>query len=308
MSFEKPGKPELEAAAELVHAAMTPTPHLNWPLLSERVGTEVWTKHENHTPIGAFKVRGGIVYMDRLKKRKPAVTGIITATRGNHGQSVAFAARRFGLRAVVYVPHGNSVEKNAAMRALGAELHEYGSDFQEAREKAGELAETEALEFLGPFEEPLVAGVGTYAMEFLGALSDLDTVYVPIGQGSGISGMIAARDALDLKTEIVGVVAENAAAYKLSFEAGKPISTNTANTVADGLACRVPDENALAIIRAGASRIVAVSEAEIEAAMRHFYTDTHNLVEGAGARPWRRFFRTATRIRNPSPDARSAWR
>lgn len=275
----------LEAAAEIVHRSVQPTPAHCWPLLCERLGTEVWVKHENHTPIGAFKVRGGLVYCSELKAREPHCPGIITATRGNHGQSIAFAARALGLRAVVLVPHGNSVEKNAAMRAFGAELIEHGEDFQEAREYAGSLAEQEGLQFTGPFEEPLVRGVASYPLEFFRARPDLDTVYVPIGMGSGICATIAVRDALGLKTRIVGVVAEQAAAYALSFEAGEPVSTNSADTLADGLACRVPDPEAVAIIRKGAERIVRLSEDEIRAAMRAYYTDTHNLAEGAGAAP-----------------------
>ena len=285
MTFEMPDRETLERAAETVHAVMQPTPQYCWPLLSQRAGAEVWAKHENHTPIGAFKVRGGLVYMERLARERPEAGGIITATRGNHGQSVAFAARRYGLRSMVLVPHGNSVEKNASMKELGAELIEYGNDFQEARERAGELAESEKLDFLGPFQSELVAGVGTYSMEFFTACPDLDTVYVPIGMGSGICGAMAARDALGLKTKIVGVVAETAAAYKLSFDAGEPISTNSADTVADGLACRVPDPDALTEIRRGAERVVTVSDQQIEAAMRHYFTDTHNVVEGAGAAP-----------------------
>jgi threonine dehydratase len=275
----------LEAAAEVVHRSVLPTPAHCWPLLCERLGTEVWVKHENHTPIGAFKVRGGLVFCSELKAREPDCPGIVTATRGNHGQSIAFAARAQGLRAVVLVPHGNSVEKNAAMRAFGAELIEHGEDFQEAREYAGTLAEKEGLHFTGPFEEPLVRGVASYPLEFFRAQGDLDVVYVPIGMGSGICATIAVRDALGLKTKIVGVVAEQAAAYALSFEAGEPVSTNSANTLADGLACRVPDPDAVAIIRKGAERIVRLSEEEIRAAMRAYYTDTHNLAEGAGAAP-----------------------
>lgn len=275
----------LEAAAGIVRRSVLPTPAHCWPLLCERLGAETWVKHENHTPIGAFKVRGGLVYCSELKARTPDCPGIVTATRGNHGQSIAFAARAQGLRAVVLVPHGNSVEKNAAMRAFGAELIEHGADFQEAREYAGTLAEKEGLQFTGPFEEPLVRGVASYPLEFFRAHPDLDVVYVPIGMGSGICATIAVRDALGLETRIVGVVAAQAAAYALSFEAGEPVSTNSADTLADGLACRVPDPEALAVILKGAERIVRLSEDEIRAAMRAYYTDTHNLAEGAGASP-----------------------
>ncbi|MCW5772888.1 MAG: threonine dehydratase, partial [Rhodospirillaceae bacterium] len=207
----------LEAAAALVHRTVPATPQYCWPLLSARLGTETWVKHENHTATGAFKIRGGIVYAERLKREQPKLTGVIAATRGNHGQAVAFAARRAGLSATIVVPHGNSREKNAAMKALGAELIEHGQDFQEALEHAHALAAARKLHFYPSFEDTLIAGVASYSLEFLGAVPDLDTVYVPIGLGSGICGMIAARDALGRKTEVVGVVAENAAAYALSF-------------------------------------------------------------------------------------------
>ena len=276
---------ELEEAAAFVHSVMPATPQYRWPLLCERTGAEVWIKHENHTPIGAFKVRGGLTYMRELKRRQPDIAGVIAATRGNHGQSIAFAALRVGLKAVIVVPHGNSVEKNAAMRALGAELIEHGHDFQAAYEYAMELATERRLHALRSFHRWLVAGVGTYALELFRAVADIDTVYVPIGLGSGICGTIAARDALGLKTKVVGVVAENAPAYALSFTQKAAVSTNSADTIADGMACRVPDTAALAIIVAGADRVVTVSEDEIKAAMRHYFTDTHNVAEGAGAAP-----------------------
>ena len=274
---------ELEAATDLVHAAMPPTPAYRWPLLCERVGAEVWVKHENHTPLGAFKIRGGIVYMTDLKRREPGLAGVVAATRGNHGQSVAFAARRVGLTATIVVPHGNSVEKNAAMRALGATLIEHGHDFQAAFEYAGDFAQERALHPMPSFDRRLVLGVASYGLELFRAVPDLDTVYVPIGMGSGICGTMAARDALGLKTKIVGVVAEGAPAYALSFAAKKPVSTNAADTMADGLACRVPDAEALDLILKGAERVVTVGEGEIKAAMRNLFTDTHNLAEGAGA-------------------------
>ncbi len=274
---------QLDAASDLVHAVMPPTPQIAWPLLAARCGAEVWVKHENHTPIGAFKIRGGLTYMAELRKSEPGVEGIISATRGNHGQSVALAAKRHGLAATIVVPRGNSREKNAAMRALGAELVEHGSDFQAAAEHAAELAERRRLHFVRSFDRHLVAGVASYALELLRGVAKIDTVYVPIGLGSGICGMIAARNALGLTTRIVGVVAVGAPSYALSFAAGKPISTNTADTMADGLACRVPAPLAVEIIPKGAERIVAVEEGEIRAAMRHLFTDTHNLAEGAGA-------------------------
>ncbi len=275
----------IERAAEMVHRHVLPTAQHCWPLICERAGTEVWVKHENHTPIGAFKVRGGLTYLSELREREPGVAGVITATRGNHGQSIGFAARSLGLRAVILVPHGNSVEKNAAMRALGVELIEHGSDFQEAREYSETLAAKEGLHQIGPFHENLVLGVASYPLELFRAVPDLDTVYVPIGMGSGICATITVRDALGLATKVVGVVAENAPMYALSFEQKQAVSTNSSDTFADGLACRIPDPEALAIILEGAERIVTVSEAEMRAAMRAYYADCHNLVEGAGAAP-----------------------
>lgn len=275
---------ELESAAELVRAVIPPTPQYSWPLLSARAGGELWVKHENHTPIGAFKVRGGLVLLDALRRRTD-FRGVISATRGNHGQSLAFASARAGTRCVILVPHGNSREKNAAMRALGAELIEHGRDFDEARVRAGELAADEGLEFIGPFRRELVAGVASYALELLRGAPPLDAVYVPIGCGSGICGLINARDALGIATRIIGVVSTNANAYARSFAERRPIETDSANTVADGVAVRVPVPEALEMILAGAERIVEVTDAEVEAAMRHYFTDTHNVVEGAGAAP-----------------------
>ncbi|MFN3481981.1 threonine dehydratase [Rhabdaerophilum calidifontis] len=277
--------PELRAAAEIVHAAMPPTPAYAWPLLGERLGCTIIVKHENHTPTGAFKVRGGLVYLDRLRRERPHVPGIVSATRGNHGQSLAYAGRRHGVAVTILVPHGNSTEKNAAMRAFGADLIEHGADFQEAREEAGRLAQERGLEMVPSFHRDLVLGVATYALELLTAHPDLARLYVPIGQGSGICGSILARDLLGAKTEIVGVQSAGAPAYALSFAAGHPVSTATAETFADGVATRVPDPEALAIIRRGAARIVQVSDDEIAAAIRAYWTDTHNLAEGAGAAP-----------------------
>jgi threonine dehydratase len=280
-----PNLAAIEAAAELIRPVVAPTAQVHWPLLSERAGAEVWVKHENHSPVGAFKLRGGLVYMDALKRREPGVTGVIAATRGNHGQSIAVAARRAGLRAVVFVPQGNSTEKNAAMRAQGAELIEHGHDFQAAYEESARHAAREGLHRVPSFNPALVAGVATYALELFRNVPDLDTVYVPIGMGSGICGTMAVRDALGLKTRVVGVVAENAPAYGLSFEQRRAVSTNSADTIADGMACRVPDAGALDAIWRGAERVVRVSEDEIRAAMRHYFTDTHNIAEGAGAAP-----------------------
>lgn len=274
---------DLEAAAGLVHAVIPPTPQYVWPLLCRRLGLEVRVKHENHTSLGSFKVRGGLVYMDWLRRERPETRGVIAATRGNHGQSVAFAARRAGLSASIVVPHGNSREKNAAMRALGAELIEHGHDFQAALEECERLATGRGLHLMPAFDPLLVRGVASYALELLSACPDLASVHVPIGLGSGICGLIAARDALGLRTEIVGVVAEGARAYELSFEARRPVETEQADTFADGVACRKPDPLAVEMICRGAARVITVSDAEVKSAMRVLHEDTHNLAEPAGA-------------------------
>jgi threonine dehydratase len=274
---------ELERAHAIVGQAVPATPARGWPLLAGRLGTEVVVKHENHTPIGAFKVRGGLVYLDRLKRERPKTSGIISATRGNHGQSLAFAASRHGVPAVIYVPRGNSVEKNRAMKAFGAELVEYGEDFQAAREEAERRAQFAGLHMVPSFHPDLVLGVATYALELFRSSPDLDILYVPIGQGSGICGCIMARDLLGLKTEIVGVQSTEAPSYALSVAAGKIVTTETANTLADGMATRIPDADAFELIRKGASRIVQVTDDEVATAIRAYWTDTHNLAEGAGA-------------------------
>jgi threonine dehydratase len=276
---------DLEAAARLVYRHMPATPQYAWPLLAKRVGTEVWVKHENHTPTGAFKVRGGIVYMDGLVKREPGVKGVVSATRGNHGQSVALAASKAGLRSVIYVPHGNSVEKNAAMVAFGAELVEHGRDFDEAKAEAMRAAAELELHAVPSFHPDLIKGVATYALELFRSAGELDAVYVPIGLGSGICGLITVRDLLGLKTEIVGVVSENAAAYAISVETGRLTATNSAATFADGMAVRTPDPVALEVIRKGVARVLRVSDDDVAAAIRAYYEDTHNLAEGAGAAP-----------------------
>ena len=273
---------ELRHAHRIVGAAVPPTPQYAWPLLGARVGAEVWVKHENHAPTGAFKVRGGLVYLDRLTRERPDVPGLISATRGNHGQSIAFAGRRHGRRVTIVVPHGNSAEKNAAMRALGAELVEHGVDFQAAREEAERRAAEGGLEMVPSFHRDLVRGVATYAFELLNAVPDLTTLYVPIGMGSGICGCILVRDLLGLSTEIVGVQSIGAPSYALSFAAGRVVSTPTCDTLADGMATRVPDPEAFEIIRRGTSRIVQIGDDEIAAAIRAYWTDTHNLAEGAG--------------------------
>jgi threonine dehydratase len=274
---------QLERAHEIVGQAVPPTPAHAWPLLAQRLGTTIVVKHENHTPTSAFKVRGGLVYLDRLKRERPNTPGIISATRGNHGQSLAFAASRHGVPVTIYVPHGNSVEQNRAIRGFGAELVEHGEDFQEAREEAYRRAAMNGLEIVPAFHPDLVLGVATYALELLRKAPDLDVLYVPIGQGSGICGCILARDLLGLKTEIVGVQSTEAPSYALSFAAGAVVTTKTSNTGADGVATRIPDADAVAIICKGASGVVQVTDDEIASAMRAYWTDTHNLAEGAGA-------------------------
>ncbi len=274
---------ELDAAHALVLAQMAPTPQYAWPQLAKRFGAKVWVKHENHGPTGAFKARGGVTWIDWVKRAHPESRGICTATRGNHGQSQARAARAAGLDAVVYVPEGNSVEKNAAMRAFGADLRVHGADFDEAKEEAFRAADAEGLVTVPPFHRELVRGVATYAYELLSAQPGIQTLYAPIGCGSGICGCIAARDALGLETEIVGVVSEHAQTAKMTVEAGRPVETNSARTFADGMAVRVPVLEAVEIYGKGAARIIAVSEDEIAEAIRVYYRDIHNLAEGAGA-------------------------
>lgn len=275
---------DLEAAADLVHAAFPATPAYAWPLLALRAGSEVWVKHENHTPTGAFKLRGGLTYMDR-RRRAGRMGGVVSATRGNHGQSLAYAGARAGIPVTIVVPHGNSIEKNAAMRAQGARLIEHGADFDEARQHAQALATAEGLDFAPSFHADLVVGVATWALELFRAAPPLDRLYVPIGLGSGICGAIMARDLLGLSTEIIGVQSTGAPAYALSFAAGHVVETNRADTRADGMATRQPDAGALAMIRKGASHIVTVTDDEVAAAIRAYWTDTHNLAEGAGAAP-----------------------
>ena len=274
---------ELEAASALVHAAMPATPQYRWPLLEARTGVETWVKHENHTPVGAFKVRGGITYFDWLAAQVPRVPGVVTATRGNHGQSVALAAARHGIPAVVVVPHGNSREKNAAMRAQGVELVEEGDDFQAAAEAADRIARERGWYRLPSFHRDLVAGVGSYALELFTAVPDLDVVYVPIGLGSGVCGVLAAREALGLRTEVVGVVSTHAPAYALSLARGAPVSHSVTTVLADGMACRTPVPEALAMMTGRLARVVQVTDGQVADAMRAFFTDTHNVAEGAGA-------------------------
>jgi len=274
---------ELEAAVPVVRAAMPPTPQFAWPLLRQRTGVDVVIKHENHTPTGAFKVRGGIVYVDRLKRERPQVKGVITATRGNHGQSLAFACGRAGIACTVVVPFGNSTEKNAAMQAFGAELIEHGRDFDEARERAAEIAQERGYEYGKSFDNDLVLGVATYAHELFTAEPKLDAVFVPIGLGSGICGVIGARDALGHKAQVFGVVSDRANTYKLSLDAGRLVPTNSALTFADGMAVRIPDAQAFAIMQAGMAGLIEVTDDAVADAIRALYTDTHTLAEGAGA-------------------------
>ncbi len=273
----------LEAAAQVVYQSMKPTPQQRWPLLVARAGTAVWVKHENHTPVGAFKVRGGLVYFNDLARTSDQVKGVVAATRGNHGQSVAFAAARYGIPVAVVVPHGNSVSKNRAMQALGAELIERGHDFQASLETTAEIAKERDWLCMPSFHELLARGVGTYSVELLNAAPEIATLYVPIGLGSGICGAIAARNGLNLRTQIVGVVSAAAPAYARSFEQGHAVSHDVSTRIADGMACRTPNAEALDIIRHGAERIVEVTDDEVEEAMRAIYDDTHNVAEGAAA-------------------------
>jgi threonine dehydratase len=274
---------DLEAATAIVRRHVPPTPQYEWPLLDEVAGSRVIVKHENHTPVGAFKVRGGLVYLDRLVRERPDVSGVISATRGNHGQSLAFAGRAYGRSVTIFVPHGNSVEKNAAMRALGAELVEFGADFQEAREQSLAVAAERGLEAVPPFHPDLVLGVATYALELFEGAGPLDSVYVPIGMGSGINGLIAVRDLLGLDTAIVGVVSDRAPSTLLSFERGEVVTTDTAATFVDGVATRSPDPDAVAGLIGGAARVIAVSDDATAEAMRIVYRTTHNVAESAGA-------------------------
>jgi len=274
---------EIVDASQVVYRTMPATPEYTWPLLNQRAGCEVWVKHENHGPVGAFKLRGGLVYMDWLSREQPGVKTVVSATRGNHGQSVALAATKYGIRAVIVVPEGNSREKNAAMRALGAELIEVPGDFQAATEHAMKLEQENGWHRVRSYHPLLVAGVATYALEFFTNAPRLDTVYVPIGMASGAAGVIAVRDALGLKTSVVGVTSSLARATALSFAAEQVVEAAATTWIADGVACRRPDETALPALCAGVDRIVEIEDDDVEAAMRAYFTDTHNVAEGAGA-------------------------
>jgi threonine dehydratase len=275
---------EVKAAQSCVYATLSPTPQFEWPLINAAFApdTRVWVKHENHQPVGAFKVRGGLTYFEALLQREPQVRGVISATRGNHGQSIGFAARKYDVKATIVVPHGNSVEKNAAMRALGVELIEHGSEFQESREFAAQLAKERGLHFVPSFHRDLLRGVMTYWVEFFEAVQP-DVTYVPIGQGSGFCAAAAARAYTGVKTKLVGVVSKHATAYMDSFKAKKKVESLVTTVVADGMACRVPDEESLAIVLREAHDVIAVTDEEVKAAMRLLFTATHNVAEGAGA-------------------------
>lgn len=270
-------------AQDVLYRYMPPTPQYSWPLVNQRLEAEVWVKHENHTPVGAFKIRGALLYMEWLARTQPGLKGLIAATRGNHGQGVAMAARLQGVACVIVVPRGNSVEKNRAMVAQGAELVEHGEDFQESLEYARVLAGDRGFVMVDSFHERLVMGTATYALEFLQGAPVLDRVYVPIGLGSSICGVSAARNALGVTTEIVGVVASGSPSYALSFEQQKIVEAPSRTAIADGLACRTPNPSAMETIWNNVARIVEVSDAEIEAAMRTVSQDTHNVAEGAAA-------------------------
>ena len=274
---------EIREGQKLIYTVMQPTPQISWPLINRRLETEVWVKHENHTPIGAFKARTAIVYAAELFRGNREVKGLITATRGNHGQSVALAGQRFNVPVTIVVPFGNSSEKNVAMRAQGANLIEFGQDFQESREYAAKLADEQGLHMISPYHRDIVTGVASYWLELFSAQPNLDVVYVPIGMGSGICAASAVRNGLGLKTKIVGVVSDGAPAYALSFEAGRKIEAPVTTFIADGMACRLPDDEAVEIIQQNVERIVLVSDDEIRQAMKIYFTDTHNVIEGAGA-------------------------
>jgi threonine dehydratase len=283
MAMQLPTLQEIAEAQKLVYQLMLPTPQISWPLLNQKLEAKVWIKHENHTPISAFKARSAVFYAAQLFRNESGIKGMITATRGNHGQSVALAGQRFNIPVTIVVPHGNSVEKNAAMRSQGARLIEFGNDFQESREHAEMLAKAENLHFVPPFHRDIVTGVATYWMELFSAVPDLDAMYVPIGMGSGICAGCAVRNGMKLKTKIIGVAAEGAPAYALSFDAGRSIAATVTTLIADGMACRVPDGDALEIIQKNVDHMVQVSDEEIRHAMRIYFSDTHNVIEGAGA-------------------------
>ncbi len=274
---------EIEAASQVVYRDFQATPQYRWGLLSERLGTHCWVKHENHNPVGAFKIRGGLTYFDKLKKANVLPKEVISATRGNHGQSIGWAARAHGIPCTIVVPHGNSVEKNAAMRALGGNLIEHGNEFQESREHAYRLAAERGAHMVPSFHKDLVLGVSTYWLEFFKAVPQMDVVYVPIGMGSGAAAAISAKLALGHKAKIVGVVSSHATSYADSIAAGRVVESAVTTVLADGMACRIADAQALDILIPHIDHIVKVTDDEVAAAMRAIYVDTHNVAEGAGA-------------------------
>lgn len=274
---------QIQAAAQVVYRDFQATPQYCWGLLSERLGTDCWVKHENHTPVGAFKIRGGLTYFDALKKSNALPKEVISATRGNHGQSMGWATRSHGIPCTIVVPRGNSLEKNAAMRALGATLIEQGDEFQEAREFAINLAKERSAHMVPSFHPDLVLGVSTYWWEFFKAVPQMDVAYVPIGMGSGAAAAIAAKLALGHKVKIVGVVSSHATSYADSIAAGRVVEAAVTTVLADGMACRIADQAALDVLITHIDHIVKVSDYEVAAAMRALYVDTHNVAEGAGA-------------------------
>ena len=288
---------QIESASRIVYAEMQPTPQYCWPLLCESLGTEVWVKHENQTPIGSFKLRGGLVYFSQLAKSSKKPKRVVSATKGNHGQSVGFAARKYGIPATIVVPYGNSTEKNNAMLSLGVELIEHGDDFQSAREFAIKMAYENSLKMIPSFDPHLVTGVATYSLELLKAVKDLDIVYVPIGLGSGICGMLAVRDALKLRTKIVGVVSTHAKSYAESFTSRVPVESPVNTKIADGMACRIPEQSALELIWKGVDRIVQVSDEEIAEAIRILHESTHNIFEGSGAAAYAAAMQDSSRLK-----------
>ena len=282
-SSSLPTLEEVREAAEIVYRLMQPTPQYRWPLLCARLGTEVWVKHENHTPIAAFKARTAIVYTEKLLRREPGIRGLIAATRGNHGQSVALAAQRKNLECIIVVPQGNSVEKNAAMRAQGAKLIEHGEDFQSSFEYAVKLAAKLNYHLVPPYHRDIVLGIATYWLELFSAVREVDVAYVPIGMGSGICSAAAVRNSLGLRTKLIGVVSDQAPMYALSFEQRRIVEAPARTKLADGLACRKGNDEALPVMLENVDHMVRVTEDEVAAAMRAMFTDSHNAVEGAGA-------------------------
>ena len=274
---------DLDEATRIVREHVPVTPAYRWPLLEELTGTPTWVKHENATPTGAFKVRGGLVFVDRLHRSGRTVPGLIAATRGNHGQSVAYAGRAHDLPVTIVVPEGNSPDKNASMVGFGAELVVRGRDFQEAFEHAMALADSRGLVPVPAFHRDLVAGVATGALELQTQAGHLDSVYLPVGQGSGICAHMAVRDLLGVDTEVVGVVADRAPAHALSFASGRPVTTQHADTFVDGVATRTPVPEAVAAMVAGAARFIRVSEEQAEQAMRLLWRTTHQMPEPSGA-------------------------